>query len=115
MCWVNRVVPIPKIGPLCCKTGHDANMLRWFQQVVKPIEFRKGVVKMLGCSVQVIKSYIDCKFDLSARKRIVSAMENRHLLRIVASAEPGAQPKSSTFSSSFRWVKKGVVDRDRKF
>ena len=115
MCWVNTVIPIPKIGPFCCKTGHDANMLRWFQQVVKPIEFRTGVVKMLGCSVQVIKSYIDCKFDLSGKKRIVSAMENRHLLRIVTSAGPGPQQKSSAFSSGFRWVKRGVVNRDRKF
>ncbi len=70
---------------------------------------------MLGCSVHVIKSYIDRKFFLSGRKRIVSAMENRHLLRIVTSAGPGAQPKSSAFSSSFRWVKRGVVNRDRKF
>ncbi len=83
--------------------------------MVKPIEFRIGVVKMLARSVQVKKSYIDYKSDLSGRKRILSAMENRHLLRIVARARPGPQPKSSTFSTSFRWVKRGVVNRDRKF
>ena len=72
MCGVNSLIPIPKIGPLCCKTSHDADMVRRFQQLVKPIEFRKGVVKMLSCSVQVIKSYMDWKLDLSRRKRVLA-------------------------------------------
>ena len=42
-------MPILEVGPLCCKTGHDAKMAQWFQQVVKPAKFGKRVVKMLSC------------------------------------------------------------------
>ena len=65
--------------------------------------------------MQVIKSQIDRKLDLSEGKRIVSAMENPCSLRIAASAGLGPQPKTSTFSPSFSWVKRGVVDCDKKF